>query len=122
MEMSAYLGRKGVPVALAVPFDAKQSYATPSNVGRLLNLTHTGYGYMSRGAGFQGSLSNVDVSRDPSIDHLNIEKSPRLHSQVLAAVLAVVGKGGGTDSGKNGVTKPGDPTQAPAKPTDGVNQ
>ena len=29
MEMSAYLGRKGVPVALAVPFDAKQSYATP---------------------------------------------------------------------------------------------
>ena len=122
MEMSAYLGRKGVPVALAVPFDAKQSYATPSNVGRLLNLTHTGYGYMSRGAGFQGSLSNVDVSRDPSIDHLNIEKSPRLHSQVLAAVLAVVGKGGGTNSGKNGVTKPGDPTQAPAKPTDGVNQ
>jgi thioesterase domain-containing protein len=31
MEMSAYLGRRGVPVALAVPFDAKQSYATPSN-------------------------------------------------------------------------------------------
>jgi hypothetical protein len=39
MEMSAYLGRKGVPVALAVPFDARGSYATPSNVGRLLNLT-----------------------------------------------------------------------------------
>ena len=122
MEMSAYLGRKGVPVALAVPFDAKQSYATPSNVGRLLNLTHTGYGYMSRGAGFQGSLSNVDVSRDPSIDHLNIDKSPRLHSQVLAAILAVVGQGGGTDSGKNGVTKPTEPAQTPAKPTDGVTQ
>ena len=118
MEMSAYLGRKGVPVALAVPFDAKQSYATPSNVGRLLNLTHTGYGYMSRGAGFQGSLSNIDVSRDPSIDHLNIDKSPRLHSQVLAAILAVVGKGGGTDSGKNGVTKPTDPAQAPATGND----
>ena len=66
MEMSAYLGRRGVPVALAVPFDAKQSYATPSNVGRLLNLTHAGYGYMSRGVGFQGSLSNVDVSRTPA--------------------------------------------------------
>jgi hypothetical protein len=104
-----------------VPFDAKQSYATPSNVGRLLNLTHTGYGYMSRGAGFQGPLSNVDVSRDPSIDHLNIDKSPRLHSQVLAAILAVVGQGGGTDSGKNGVTKPTDPAKTPAKRTDGVN-
>ena len=37
MQMSAYLGRKGVPVALAVPFDARGSYATSSNVGRLLN-------------------------------------------------------------------------------------
>ena len=34
MQMSAYLGRKGVPVALAVPFDARGSYATSSNVGR----------------------------------------------------------------------------------------
>ncbi len=120
MEMSAYLGRKGVPVALAVPFDAKGSYATPSNVGRLLNLTHAGYGYMSRGAGFQGSLSNVDVSSDRSIDHLNIDKSPRLHRQVLGAVLAAVGKGGGTESGKNGTAKPSDSTGAPAKPADGV--
>jgi hypothetical protein len=30
MQMSAYLGRKGVPVALAVPFDARGSYATSS--------------------------------------------------------------------------------------------
>jgi antitoxin (DNA-binding transcriptional repressor) of toxin-antitoxin stability system len=93
MQMSAYLGRKGVPVALAVPFDARGSYATPSNVGRLLNLTHAGYGYMSRGAGFHGSLSNVDVSSDRNIDHLNIDKSARLHTQVLAAVLEVVGNG-----------------------------
>src|SRR6476619_1455963 len=64
MEMSAYLGRKGVPVALAVPFDAKQSYATPSNVGRLLNLTHADYGRVYRGAGFHGSISNVDVSSE----------------------------------------------------------
>jgi hypothetical protein len=111
MEMSAYLGRKGIPVALAVPFDAKGSYATPSNVGRLLNITHVGYGYMSRGPGFTGSLSNVDVSRDSSIDHLNIEKSPRLHKQVLGAVLAAVGKDGGTKSG--------DSTQTPPKPADG---
>jgi hypothetical protein len=111
MEMSTYLGRRGIPVALAVPFDAKGSYATPSNVGRLLNITHAGYGYMSRGAGFTGSLSNVDVTRDSSIDHLNIEKSPRLHKQVLGAVLAAVGRDGGT--------KPADSTQTPAKPADG---
>jgi hypothetical protein len=120
MEMSTYLGRKGIPVALAVPFDAKGSYATPSNVGRLLNLTHAGYGYMSRGAGFQGSLANVDVTRDSSIDHLNIDKSPRLHRQVIAAVLAAVGKGGGTEAGKNGSAKPADSTGTTAKPADGA--
>ena len=127
MQMSAYLGREGVPVALAVPFDARGSYATSSNVGRLLNLTHAGYGYMSRGAGFHGSLSNVDVSRDGNIDHLNIDKSARLHTQVLSAILEVVGNGGGNqrpapiandrdaqrsittpESGQNAVVKPAD--------------
>ena len=122
MEMSAYLGRKGIPVALAIPFDAKQSYAAPSNVGRVLNLTHQGYGYMSRGPGFQGSLANVDVSRDSSIDHLNIDKSPRLHGQVLAAVIAAVGKGDRTDTAKDGTDKPPASAQTPAKPADGDTQ
>ena len=52
---------------------------------------------MSRGAGSHGSLSNVDVSSDRNIDHLNIDKSARLHTQVLAAVLEVVGNGGGNE-------------------------
>jgi hypothetical protein len=134
MQMSAYLGRKGVPVALAVPFDARGSYATSRNVRRLLNLTHAGYGYMSRGAGFQGSLSNVDVSRDGSIDHLNIDKSARLHTQVLAAILEVVGSGNqptanghnaqraiaAPESGQNGTMKPTESTQTPPKSGSGV--
>src|SRR5262245_14593161 len=95
MQMSAYLGKKGVPVALAVPFDGTQSFATPSNVSRVLNLTHADYGRVYRGNGFHGSLSNIDVSNDRSIDHLNIDKSARLHAQVLGAILAVVGSGGG---------------------------
>jgi hypothetical protein len=136
MQMSAYLGQKGVPVALAVPFDARGSYATSRNVRRLLNLTHAGYGYMSRGAGFQGSLSNVDVSRDGSIDHLNIDKSARLHAQVLAAILEVVGNGSGNqptanghnaqraiaapESGQNGTMKPTESTQTSPKSGSGV--
>lgn len=137
MQMSAYLGRKGVPVALAVPFDGTQSYATPSNVGRVLNLTHADYGRVYRGAGFHGSISNIDVSNDHNIDHLNIDKSARLHAQVLAAVLAAVGgshrsaptaterrKPGSMAapaSGGNGVGKPADSTPAPAKPADGAS-
>jgi hypothetical protein len=139
MEMSAYLGRKGIPVALAVPFDARGSYATSSNVGRLLNLTHAGYGYMSRGSGFHGPLSNVDVSSDRNIDHLNIDKSARLHTQVLAAILEVVGNGGGNqrlaptandrnaqrsiatpESVQSGAVKPADSARTSAKSTDSV--
>jgi hypothetical protein len=91
MEMSAYLGQKGVPVALAVPFDGTQSLAASGNILRVLNLTQRSYAYMRKGPNFKGTLVNFDVSSDGSIDHLNIDKSPRLHAKVIAEVLAVVG-------------------------------
>jgi pimeloyl-ACP methyl ester carboxylesterase len=91
MEMAAYLGRKAVPVALVVPFDGTQSFAASVNVARVLNLTQRDYAYMRGGPGFKGTLANVDVSSDPSIDHINIDKSPRLHARVVAEVIAIVG-------------------------------
>ena len=107
MEMAAYLGRKSVPVALAVPFDCTKSFAASDNVAHVLNLTHGGtLTYMRGGRGFHGTLANVDVSSDPDIDHINIDKSPRLHARVVAEILAVVGnhkaapakKGNGADA------------------------
>ena len=103
MEMAAYLGTKGVPVALVVPFDAAGSYYAANNVARVVNLTQRNYAYMQRGPGFHGSLANVDVSSDPSIDHFNIDKSPRLHARVISEVLAVVG---GHRMAAPGVSKP----------------
>jgi hypothetical protein len=89
MEMAAYLGRKGVPVALVVPFDGTESFSASANVARVLNLTQ--HYYVSAGPGFHGALTNVDLRSDPNIDHLNIDKSPRLHARVIAEVLAIVG-------------------------------
>jgi pimeloyl-ACP methyl ester carboxylesterase len=89
MEMAAYLGQKGVPVALVVPFDGTASYAASSNVGRVINLSQ--HYWMGRGPGFKGTLVNVDLRSDPNIDHLNIDKSPRLHARIIAEVLSVVG-------------------------------
>lgn len=137
MEMSAYLGRKGVPVALVVPFDGTKSFSTPSNVGRLVNLTQRDYAYMHPGPGFHGSLTNVDVSSDPSIGHISIDKSARLHAQVIGYILSVVGSshhntasaphnhngGGGVaspGSGTDGAAKPGESLEAPAKPASGA--
>jgi hypothetical protein len=91
MEMANYLGAKGVPVALVIPFDGTQSLPAGPNVGRVVNLTQRDYAYMRRGSGFHGSLANVDVSSDPNIDHLTIDKSPRLHARAISEVLAVVG-------------------------------
>jgi hypothetical protein len=90
MEMADYLGDKGVPVALVVPFDATQSFRAPGNVSRVINFTQRDYAYMQPGPGFRGSLSNVDLSSNRDIDHLNIDKSPELHARVISEVLAVV--------------------------------
>jgi hypothetical protein len=91
MEMADYLGDKGVPVALVVPFDGTQSFPAPGNVGRVLNFTQRDYAHMRPGPGFRGSLSNVDLSADHSIDHVTIDESPQLHARVIAEVLAIVG-------------------------------
>jgi Thioesterase domain len=91
MEMADYLGEKGVPVALVVPFDATQSFPAPGNVARVLNLTQRDYAHMRPGPGFRGSLRNIDLSGDPKIDHLNIDKSPRLHALVISEIVAIVG-------------------------------
>jgi alpha-beta hydrolase superfamily lysophospholipase len=114
MEMAAYLGQRGVPVALVVPFDGTDSYAASANVGRVLNLSQ--HYWMSRGPGFHGSLVNVDLRNDPNIDHLTIDKSPRLHARVIAEVLAVAG---GRRMGAPPVPKPIDvnaPQPMPAVP------
>ena len=89
MAMAAYLGRRGVPVALVVPFDGTASFAASSNVARVLNLSQ--HYWMSRGPGLPRFADQCRPASDPNIDHLNIDKSPRLHARVIAEVLAIVG-------------------------------
>ena len=91
MLMGEYLGTKGVPVALIVPFDGTNSYAATGNVARVLNLTQRDYAYVKRGPGFRGELVNFDVSQDTSIGHISIDKSARLHALVVNKIVSVVG-------------------------------
>lgn len=92
MYMGSYLGKRGIPVALIVPFDGTQSMAASANVARVMNITQRDYAYMRRGSGFHGELSNVDVSAQ-GVDHLSIDKSPRLHAMVLSKIAAIVKRG-----------------------------
>ena len=85
----------------------RTSYSTPANVGRLVNLTQRKYAYMRPGPGFHGSLANVDVSGDTSIDHISIDKSPRLHARAISEVLAVIkGHPKSEWQGRNGAANP----------------
>jgi len=87
MVMAQQLNAQGVPVALVVPFDGTGSYAAPANVNCVFNLTQRSYAYMQAGAGFHGKLSNVDVSSDTSVDHVTIDKSPRLQAMALKEIV-----------------------------------
>jgi hypothetical protein len=95
MLMGEYLGTKGVPVALIVPFDGTRSFNASGNVANVMNITQRDYAYMRRGNGFRGELSNIDVSKDESIGHISIDKTPRLHAMVVNKIAAVVKRGGG---------------------------
>jgi pimeloyl-ACP methyl ester carboxylesterase len=87
MVMAQQLDSQGVPVALVVPFDGTASYTASKNVACVLNMTQRYYAYMRPGPGFRGNLRNVDLSKDASIDHFTIDKSPRLQAVALNSVL-----------------------------------
>ena len=87
MMMAQQLNAQGVPVALVVPFDGTESYAASGNVSCVVNLTQRKYAYVRAGAGFHGKLSNIDVSSDTTIDHVTIDKSPRLQAVALKEIL-----------------------------------
>lgn len=89
MEMARALDRNQVPVALVIPFDGTMSFTAPKNVANVVNLTQRDYAYIKPGSGFHGALQNVDVSGDPNIGHITIDKSPRMHAIALAHVLRV---------------------------------
>ncbi len=94
LAMSAELGRKGIPVALVVIFDATRAAPVPSNVRHLINYySPTGVGKrLSPGKGFRGRLENIDVDKlDKDISHLTIEKQPSFHKRVVREVVGIYG-------------------------------
>ena len=101
MLMAQQLDAQGVPVALVVPLDGTASYAASANVSCVVNLTQRTYAYMQAGPGFHGRLSNVDVSSDTTIDHITIDKSPRLQAMALKEIMQAA-RGQSCRPGQNG--------------------
>ena len=79
------LDKQNIPIELIVTFDATNPQPVPKNVLHIVNFyQENGFGKkVSAGPGFQGELTNVDLTPDTSLSHTTIEKSPRLHALVM---------------------------------------
>jgi hypothetical protein len=115
-EMAQQLGQAGVSVPLIIAYDPTAPMTVSSNVGRVVNFYSSTNGWGSpimRGAGFRGTLANVDLSRRGEIGHTDIDKSPALHAQSIGYIRSV---GSGTQSATAGPDADARPRNEPAKP------
>lgn len=92
LTMSARLAEKDVPVRLVVLFDATVPHRVPPNVQEVLNLHKpSSVGVAVAGApGFKGIIDNQDVSDIPGVGHISIDKSKKLHAEVIEKVMSVL--------------------------------
>lgn len=92
IDMGNFLAANGVPVRLVVAFDGVHDGHTVSpGVEEVINYYKAdGVGKLvAAGPGFKGTLTNVDLTDRKEIDHLNIEKSPVLHAEVVAKLTEI---------------------------------
>ena len=94
LQIANMLARSNVPIDLIVTFDGTHPHQVPANVRHLVNFyQNNGFGKrISAGPGFSGELDNVDLTADSSLSHVTIDKSHRLHAQVIAKIVDIVNK------------------------------
>lgn len=79
------LDRQSIPVALVILFDGTTEHSVPKNVALAINFTQRFY--LRPGYDSHATISNIDLSNNPTIDHLSIDKSPSLQNEALNYVL-----------------------------------
>jgi thioesterase domain-containing protein len=98
VSMAEKLGRHGIVVDLLIPVDATAPAPIPANVRRAVNYFQAGNGWSSPirpGAGFRGQLVNADLEsnrrdlNDGSVGHISIDKSRRIHRDIMVQIAAV---------------------------------
>ena len=91
IQIADSIGQQNVSIDLVVTFDITQPLRVPDNVEHFINFfQENGVGKRAIAApGFKGQLSNIDLSADRSLDHLNIDESARLQQIVVNKVFEV---------------------------------
>ncbi len=86
--MAERLGELGVPVRLAVELDPVATNTASGRVDLFVNYyISTGVGKLvQKGPRFRGTLRNIEAKNYPNIGHLNIDKHPVVHQQVIGYI------------------------------------
>ena len=85
VDVADALAHYNIPVALMVLFDGTEPHQIPANVANAINYTK--HFMIAPGSGSRGSVSNVDLSGDVGIDHLNVDTNPSLQTQTVNYIL-----------------------------------
>jgi hypothetical protein len=85
------LETKNIQVDLLVTLAPMLQYPIPANVARAINYYQSpGWGAPIAGdTNFHGKLLNVDMAGDPTIFHITIDKSARIHEEIVREIMAL---------------------------------
>lgn len=123
VDMANKLGQMGVPVALVVAFDPTVSNVlTGKTTSTFINYYQSDNGFgrpVTRGGGFRGNLSNVDLRKHTEFGHGSIDKSGMLHNAVIGRVMGLVGRGSKPKPAASTTAAPA-PAAAPRAETTGT--
>lgn len=83
--MAQALDRYAIPVSLVVLFDGTTPHEVPENVTTAVNFTEQFD--LSPAPDFHGTIANVNLQGDLSMDHFTVDKSPALQATALRYAL-----------------------------------
>jgi len=92
IDMARLLEAHHVPVALLVTLSPYMQNPIPANVVRAINYYQSsGWGApITAAPGFRGELLNVDLSSDPTVAHINIDKNANVQAEIARKIIGVV--------------------------------
>jgi hypothetical protein len=92
IDLARALEAHKVPVALLVTLSPYFQDPIPGNVRQAINYYQSpGWGApITAGPGFRGKLSNIDLSGDPTVSHVNIDKNARVQSEIEREITVVL--------------------------------
>jgi hypothetical protein len=86
-EFANYLGENGVTVDLVIGFDATGRRVFTKGARKVINYHSSAMGPYVKGPGFQGTLTEVDVSKY-GVNHFTIEQAKEVQKLAMAAVTS----------------------------------